>query len=137
MKNSFFRITSYFLILSFLATTSCSTIMIESKPSGGKILLNGVDSGYRTPIKLRTRNLPLGLHSVSVEKDGYKAVTPPQQLWIKISGAAIFWSILPPVFLIHLMFNRWQSFVQYPRTPFVLEKIPEENVQKSEPPVKQ
>lgn len=109
--------------------------MIQSKPSGAKILLNGVDSGYRTPIRFAPRHLPLGLHSVSVEKDGYKAVTPPQPLWIKVSAPAIIFSILVfPVFLIQLVGNRWQGFVQYPRTPFVLEKIPDEKGQESEPP---
>jgi len=75
--------------------------------------MDGADTGKVTPAEFRIGDLGVGIHTVTVQKEGYHMVTPPQALRIKVDVSEIFASvILFPVALPWNAFdNKWKAAV--------------------------
>ena len=72
-------------VLSCFFLTSClSSIDVRSHPPGAKVLINGVDSGKKTPAKFNVRSLRNGTYTFNVEKEGYNVLTEPQEIMLKL-----------------------------------------------------
>ena len=76
--------------------SGCLSIPVNSNPQGATLILDNVDTGKTTPTELLVRNLRHGVHTVTVRKEGYRAVTPPQQIKIRVNAGAIVASALLP-----------------------------------------
>lgn len=98
-----------------LLGVGCQSIPVTSNPAGAHIVIDGHDTGNRTPFKYSPRNFTAGYHTVTVEKDGYSTITPPQELRIRVSGKQIALSIIPPFcvpfFFKNLFHNHWKTAV--------------------------
>ena len=116
------------LILAFFLTGCSTTIWVHSNPEDARVLINGADTGMMTPAPLTVRELRTGRSYVTVEKEGYKTITPKQVIDVKISAGNVIWSIWPPVLIKNLCSNLWKGIV-YPEhkklADFQLEKVSE------------
>ena len=124
-------LTRYALLLFFcVILTGCGpALRVYSDPVEASIFLNGADTGLKTPNKIRVANLPVGISHVTVEKAGYKTITPVQFVDVSVSVGNVVWSILwPPVIIKNLCTNFWKS-MDSPRDEqleiFQLEKTTE------------
>ena len=116
------------LILAFLLTGCSSVIRVYSNPDDARVFINGADTGLVTPAELAVRDLRMGKSYVTVEKDGYRTITPKQVIDVRLSVGNVIWSIWPPVLIKNLCSNLWKGF-EAPKnkhlSDFQLEKIPE------------
>ena len=81
----------------FLFTAGCgSYIRVDSEPQGAKVLVDGQWTGRVTPAELLIRDIPLGIHTITLEKDGYRTASPPKQIQISVDGFLVFASIIGP-----------------------------------------
>ncbi len=83
--------------LALLILSSCSSFHVASEPSGADILFDGVVSGFKTPAKLRAKNFPNGIHTISVSMPGYETITPATTINVSTSGGKIVLAILLPI----------------------------------------
>ncbi|MGD1001732.1 MAG: PEGA domain-containing protein [Candidatus Brocadiia bacterium] len=74
----------------------CTTVGIDSIPQGAKVLVDGKWNGAVTPVNVPVRDLPRGTHTITVEKEGYKMVSPPPQVTISTDGNWILMTCIPP-----------------------------------------
>jgi len=66
---------------------------VTSSPSGARVLIDGKDTGYKTPDTFRPRILPSGEHKVSVALDGY-GESEAKDLSVHASPKLIIWSLI-------------------------------------------
>ena len=124
-KNGFKTTVVLVLVMSIMS--GCSTIGVYSNPSGAKIFINEKDSGKVTPSSIKARHLRPGRSYVTVEKEGYKALTKRQPVDVRVSVGNIVWSVFwPPILIKNLFGSLWKG-ITYPRgrqlKEFNLEKI--------------
>jgi len=126
-KNGFKEITVLLLIMSIIS--GCSSIGVYSNPSGAKIFIDEKDTGEVTPKSIGVRHFSSGRSYVTVEKEGYKALTERQAVDVKVSAGNIIWSIFwPPILIKNLFGDAWKGVISPRRgnlEEFVLEKIDE------------
>jgi len=66
------------VLCSALFVSGCHQFRVDSYPEGAKIIVDGQDTGEITPRTFSPRHFSLGTHSLTVEKQGFKSVTPPR-----------------------------------------------------------
>ena len=104
------RIAVVLAILCCVLVAGCRSILIDSNPPGAKILIDNHDTKKITPSVYSPRHFVTGEYKVTVKKEGYSTITPPQNLRVKVSGMEIFLSIVvPPFFFKNLLHNRWKT----------------------------
>ncbi len=115
-----------------LCLSGCGhSILINSIPSGARVLIDNEPTDMLTPASIRLGSTKMGLHEISVEKDGYQTATP-QHLRIQVDTPAvvlscIFGGLLFP--LIHnLAGDMWKR--PLPRRLSTFELVPEEHAAK-------
>ncbi len=75
-------------------------VNVTSTPSGGRVFLNGQDTGKVTPTLLT--NVPAGTATVTVRKEGYQDFTQPVQVQSKkTANVAAQLVPAPPVITVH------------------------------------
>jgi hypothetical protein len=79
----------------FLAA-GCTSVGIDSIPQGAKVLVDGHWNGAVTPVNVPVRDLTRGTHTVTVEKEGYKTISPPPQVTISTDGRWVLMTCIPP-----------------------------------------
>lgn len=108
--------------------TGCATpILVNSEPPGARVIHNSVNTGLVTPTKFTVRKLPVGRHTVNVEKEGYRTVTPPQSFRIRVSPMKIVGTVLLAIvgLPVELAGDLWKDASDLPvkgfRIKYVLE----------------
>jgi hypothetical protein len=82
--------------LALFFSAACTTVGIDSIPQGAKVLVDGKWNGAVTPVNIPVRDLPRGVHTITVEKEGYKLVSPPPQVTIVTDTKWILMTLVPP-----------------------------------------
>ena len=82
--------------LALFLSAGCTTVGIDSIPQGAKVLVDGKWNGAVTPARIPIRDLPRGVHTITVEKEGYKMVSPPPQVTIATDTIWIWMTLVPP-----------------------------------------
>ncbi len=117
------------VVLMTILITSCSTVLVDSSPSGAKVLIDGQDTGKLTPAGLRVRDLHSGYRSIELQKEGY--VSSCQTLTVHVSAGKIFTSLFPPLLLKFGMGDCWKiagpGRLSYTLSPVVSYKTANEN----------
>ena len=70
------------VITLLLGTVGCASweTRVDSIPQGANVLVDGKLTGQVTPASLPIGDRPGGYHTITVEKEGYKLVSPPQNV---------------------------------------------------------
>jgi len=106
-----------------------------SDPSGAMITMNGEPTGQVTPSRLYIRNIPLGDYMVSVCKEGYRTLTPPQPVYVSVAPGSIITTVIfgitPFPWIKNLAGNRWKygDFVEFDTFMLVKETDPSRSPQ--------
>lgn len=104
------------LLMASCLATGCSSIRVNSNPSGAHVLMNGVDTGRLTPTSIRVRDLHMGRSTISVEQEGYLSVPAKQEIEVGVSvGDIVVSVIVPPVLIGNLFGNFWKG-IDYPES---------------------
>ena len=64
-------------LLCFTSGCNPDSIRVNSDPIGATVMLDGRNTGQTTPASLQVRDIPLGLHTITIVKEGYRPTTPP------------------------------------------------------------
>lgn len=104
MRFSFILLAATCMLMAGCATP----LVIHSLPEGARILDNGKDMGVVTPAEVNVADLPVGRHLITVEKEGYRSVIPPQPFRVKVSARAVISTVLlAPIYLPANFFGDW------------------------------
>ena len=124
MESHILTVARTLALAATILASGCMSIPVDSSPQGARLILDGVDTGKTTPTKLLVRDLPNGTHTVTVRKQGYRTVTPPQTLQIRVSvGAIVGSAILPfPVAICEAIDPHWKKPVPRRLEHFLMEE---------------
>ncbi len=89
-------------VVAALLASCASSLKITSSTPGARILIDGRDTGYKTPDTFRPRILPSGEHRISVVPQGEEE-SEAKQISVHASPGLIIGSILfPPALLVNV-----------------------------------
>jgi len=88
--------TALLAALALFLSAGCTTVGVDSIPQGAKVLVDGKWNGAVTSVNIPVRDLPRGVHTITVEKEGYKLVSPPPQVTIVTDTKWILITFVPP-----------------------------------------
>lgn len=100
------------LLASLIMMSGCTSVKVFSEPLGARVLVDGVDTGKTTPTSLWVRSLPVGISTVTVEKENYHCPMK-QDVGVSVSVGNIIFSWWPPLLIKNISDNTWKSF-DYP-----------------------
>jgi len=84
---------------------------VNSDPIGATVLLDGRNTGKTTPADLLIRDIPLGMHTITIAKEGYLPTTPPWDIKVRVNPGQILCSILLAPICVpkNLIDNLWKE----------------------------
>lgn len=98
-------------IVLVIIVSGCTSLRIESVPSGASIILNNRPTGKMTPANFSAKELSRGKYDVSLQKDGYQILNDPAKFIISTTRNARILAtiILPPFALNELCNDGWKD----------------------------